>query len=394
MKRLITLFVLLLLAGCDPVLVSIFPTGPRVDDDDDTTLGDDDDTEVPEPPVVEILGVDPSTLPITGTVNVVLQVSDVDSSGYAVTLEFGVEGSGSNWSPATVSNATTAPNIFEEEVGNVGYQVQTEMTWESADDIPSTTEMGALRACPVDFEGNAGVCDVWPEDGDLPVDNYAFNGGGAFCQPGDLESIAWVAGRAFIPLSDGNCLNYQLSDPPQADDFSAQFLVVLLNDNESAVPFRISATSQANFPEEGAEGPPMPIPDAATPGARMSVLTRPQALQASASWSDPGPPSGFEPPQTTCVPNLTDADVNQDDRNFYLRDGLGGARSGSPVLRTCVLSGTRSRSTSTKRLRWTSTATAQIRTTRSSRTLFLRSVSRTVTSKRSSRWSTRTSARR
>ena len=322
MKRLIPLLVLLLLAGCDPVLVGIFPTGPRVDDDDTTDAPDDDDSQVDQLPVVEILGVDPGTLPVTGTVNVVLQVSDTDSTGYAVTLEFGIEGSGSNWQPATVSNATTAPNVFEEDVGNVGFQVQTEMTWASAEDIPSTTEMGALRACPVDSEGNAGVCDVWPDDGDLPVDNYAFNGGGAFCQPGDLEATNWVAGRAFIPLSDGNCLNYQKSDPPQADDFSAQFLLVLVNDEEADATFRISATSQPNFPDAGAQGPPLPIPDAHTPGAGMSVLTRQLAQLQASSWAKPGPPKGFSPPQATCVPDLTEADVNQDDRNFYLRNDL------------------------------------------------------------------------
>ena len=310
------------LAGCNPVLVSIFPTAPR--DDDDTVPNDDDDdaTNQPQAPTVEILGVDPSTLPITGTVNVILLVSDPDSSGYKVSLDFGTDGVGSNWSAATVMNATTAPNIFEEDVGNVGFQVQTEMTWASADDIPSTTEMGALRACPVDPEGNAGVCDVWPDDGALPVDNYAFNGGGAFCQPGDLEATNWVSDRAFVPLSDGNCLNYKLSDPPQADDFSAQFLMVLVNPSESAATFRISATSQANFPDEGAAGPPMPIPDARTPGAHMAVLTRPMALEQSSRWSSPGAPGGFNPPLTTCVPDLTQADVNQDARNFYLRNDI------------------------------------------------------------------------
>ncbi len=324
MNRLTPFFLLLAagLMGCNPVLVDLFPRSDVTDDDDDTTVGDDDDSQPVQLPVVEILGMDPSTLPVTGTVNVVLQVSDLDSTGYAVTLEFGIEGSGSNWQPATVSNATTAPNVFEEDVGNVGFQVQTEMTWVSADDIPSTTEMGALRACPVDSEGNAGVCDVWPDDGDLPVDNYAFNGGGAFCQPGDLETTNWVGERAFIPLSDGNCLNYQKSDPPQADDFSAQFLLVLVNDTEADANFRISATSQPNFPEGGPQGPPMPIPDAHTPGANMSVLTRQVAQLKASSWANPGPPKGFSPPQTTCVPDLTEADVNHDDRNFYLRDDL------------------------------------------------------------------------
>ena len=308
--------------GC-PGLVEPFPRTGR--DDDDTTIGDDDDdddTAGPQMPIVEILGIDPSTLPVTGSVNVVLQVSDPDSSGYSVSLDFGTEGTTSNWTVATVTNATTPPNIFEEDVGNVGFQVQTELVWASADDIPSTTETGALRACVVDSDGIAGLCDVWPDDGALPVDNYAFNGGGAFCQPGDLEPTNWVADRAFVPLSDGNCLNYQLSDPPQADDFSAQFLMVLVNPSESAATFRISATSQANFPDQGASGPPMQIPNAQTPGAHMTVLTRPMALAQRSKWSDPGVPSGFNPPLTTCVPDLTDADVNQDARNFYLRDDI------------------------------------------------------------------------
>ena len=308
------------LSGCNPLLVNLFPQVPP--DDDDTTMGDDDDDDTvgPQMPVVEILGLDPSTVPITGTVSVVVLVSDGDSTGYSLSMDFGTEGTGSNWSAATMSNATTAPNVFEEDVGVTGFQVQTELIWASADDIPSTTETGAIRVCPVDSDGLAGVCDVWPDDGALPVDNYAFNGGGAFCQPGDIEPTNWVSDRAFVPLSDGNCLNYKASEPPEADDFSAQFLMVLVNPSESAATFRISATSQPNFPDEGASGPPMPIPNATTPGARMSVLTRAEAQLQASSWAPPGPPAGFEPPMATCVSDLTDADVNADATNFYLRD--------------------------------------------------------------------------
>ena len=310
----------LLSLGCTGVEEPFPRTGRENPDDDDDSQGDDDDSVPAQPPTVEILGLDPSTLPVAGTVNVVLQISDPDSTGYTVTLEYGTEGTGSNWQPSTVTNATTAPNIFEEDVGNAGFQVQTEMTWASATDIPATTETGALRACPIDSEGNAGVCDVWPDDGALPVDNYAFNGGGAFCQPGDLEPTNWVSDRAFVPLSDGNCLNYQVSDPPQADDFSAQFLMVLTNPSESTVNFRISATSQPNFPEEGASGPPVPF--AHTPGANMQVLTRTLALNQTSGWTSPGKPSGFNPPQTTCAPDLFESDVNNDARNFYLRSEI------------------------------------------------------------------------
>ena len=314
-----SLAALLLLAGCGG-LEEPFPRTPA--DDDDATAGDDDDSTeevIPEPPTVEILGLDPSTLPVAGTVNVVLSISDPDSSGYTVTLEHGTEGAGSNWTASTVENATTPPNTFEEDVGNVGFTVQTELTWASATDIPATTETGALRACAIDSEGNAGSCDVWPDSGDLAVDNYAFNGGGAFCQPGDLEATNWVSNRAFIPLSDGLCLNYQVSDPPSEDDFSAQFLLVLTNGNESDVNFRISATSQPNFPEEGASGPPAPIPDAWTPGSTVPTLTRTMALAQRSNWEKPKP---FTPPSATCTPDLTDADVNNDARNFYLRSEI------------------------------------------------------------------------
>ena len=320
-RLLFPLLLLGLLAGCNPVLVDLFPRPPRTDDDDSTGGDDDDSTaQAEEPPTVEILGLDPSTLPVAGTVNVVLQISDPDSSGYTVTLEYGTEGTGSNWAPATITNATTPPNSFTEDVGNTGFQVQTELTWASADDIPATTETGAVRACAVDSEGNASVCDVWPDAGDLPVDNYAFNGGGAFCQPGDLEPTNWVSDRAFVPLSDGNCLNFQDSDPPQADDFSAQFLMVLTNPSESAVNFRVSATSQPNFPDEGASGPPVPF--ALTPGSTLPILSRTVAASQAAQWTDPGKPPGFSPPQTTCAYDLTDADVNNDGRNFYLREEI------------------------------------------------------------------------
>jgi hypothetical protein len=346
-----------------------FPRGvPRDDDDDATTPPQDDDDVVSSEPLVEILGLSPSTLPVTGTVDVVVRVSDPDSSQYTLRLEFGTDGPNSNWSAATVANATTAPNEFFEDVGSPNFNVQTELTWASATDIPVTSETTALRACVEDESGND-ACDVWPDNGDLPVDNYTFNGGGAFCQPGDLEALNWVAGRAFVPLSDGTCLNYQASNPPQPDDFSAQFLMVLTNPGESAAQFRISATNQANFPEQGA---PLPLSPGVTvrswpqgtlspasgatgssrsssrasrrvsgpspsqavgPGVQalatqLPSISRDVAQQLAEQWrarrAAPGEPAGFTPPQQTCAPDLTAADVNFDARNFYLRNELEG----------------------------------------------------------------------
>ena len=380
MRQTLALLFVLLLTGCPPVVVDLFPRGVPSDDDDasdDDDTSDDDDV-VNSEPEVEILGLDPSTLPVTGTVNVVIRVADQDSSEYTLRLEFGTEGSSSNWSAATVENATTEPNEIFEDVGQEGFNVQTEATWASAIDIPVTSEMTALRACVEDESGND-ACDVWPDNGDLPVDNYTFNGGGAFCQPGDLESLNWVAGRAFVPLSDGTCLNYQSSNPPQPDDFSAQFLMVLVNADADSVGFRISATSQPNFPEEGAplplapgdagasawpnglpvletttlgtgiaaglggntqtksstlDAPPAPkrssshglAPYTQTPAGTNAVITRNVAQQMAQNWQSrrnaPGEPDDFSPPEATCAYDLTEADVNQDARNFFLRDEL------------------------------------------------------------------------
>ncbi|MCO4768620.1 MAG: hypothetical protein KDA24_01225 [Deltaproteobacteria bacterium] len=376
-RRLLVLLFAFSLTGCSPVLIDIFPRDGRGDDDDDATNPQDDDDDVvgSSDPEVEILGLDPSTLPVTGTADVVIRVSDEDSSQYTLRLEFGTEGASSNWSAATVDNATTAPNEIFEDVGTEGFNVQTEATWASAIDIPVTSETTALRACVEDESGND-ACDVWPDNGDLPVDNYTFNGGGSFCQPGDLEALNWVAGRAFVPLSDGTCLNYQANDPPQADDFSAQFLMVLVNPDANGVGFRISATSQPNFPEEGAPLPLNPAaagasawpnglpeiaetnrieiasgmargtsngarstptrqmapasmgptPFANTPGSQLPVITEQVAQAMAAKWTAqrnaPGEPAGFEPPLATCAPDLFPADVNFDARNFYLRNEL------------------------------------------------------------------------
>ena len=362
------LMMLLSVTGCSEVEAP-FPRGTPDDDDDDATTPQDDDdaTDEESDPVIEILGLDPSTLPVTGTVDVVLSIRDDDSSEYTVRLEYGTEGINSNWTAATVTNATTPPNEFFEDTGSAPILVQTEMTWSSALDIPVTSETTALRACVEDESGND-ACDVWPDDGDLPVDNYTFNGGGAFCQPGDLEALNWVAGRAFVPLSDGVCLNYQSNDPPLEDDFSAQFLMVLTNPSADAAGFRISATNQANFPEEGAPLPLNPavnggsawpnglptiqtvtIPGSKTPkaskrrvasapqargplpytgvqGSQMPTLSRDIAQAMAAKWTNqrnnPGEPAGFTPPEVTCAPDLTEADVNFDARNFYLRNEL------------------------------------------------------------------------
>ena len=125
MRQTLALLFVLLLTGCPPVVVDLFPRGVPSDDDDasdDDDTSDDDDV-VNSEPEVEILGLDPSTLPVTGTVNVVIRVADQDSSEYTLRLEFGTEGSSSNWSAATVENATTEPNEIFEDVGQEGFNL-------------------------------------------------------------------------------------------------------------------------------------------------------------------------------------------------------------------------------------------------------------------------------
>ncbi|MCO4772921.1 MAG: hypothetical protein KDA24_23010, partial [Deltaproteobacteria bacterium] len=96
-----TALLLLSISGC-PTVEPEFPRDERPDDDDDATNPQDDDDDVvgSSDPEVEILGLDPSTLPVTGTADVVIRVSDEDSSQYTLRLEFGTEGASSNWSAA------------------------------------------------------------------------------------------------------------------------------------------------------------------------------------------------------------------------------------------------------------------------------------------------------
>ena len=56
------------------------------------------------------------------------------------------------------------------------------------------------------------------------------------------------------------------------------------------------------------------------------MITRNIAQQMAQNWQSrqnaPGEPDDFSPPEATCAYDLTEADVNQDARNFFLRDEL------------------------------------------------------------------------
>ena len=83
-----------------------------------------------------------------------------------------------------------------------------------------------------------------------------------------------------------------------------------------------------------ADAPPAPkrpsshglAPYTQTPAGTKAVITRNIAQQMAQNWQSrrnaPGEPDDFSPPEATCAYDLTDADVNQDARNFFLRDEL------------------------------------------------------------------------
>lgn len=284
-----------------------FPRIENGDNADDDTSDDDTSTPAPPvPPVIEVVGVSPTTFPVSGTLTLTYEISDADSPGYGVTVNFGVDGAASTFVPASLTNATLPPNVIQESVTGAppinGHQGT--VVWDTVVDIPTATAGGVVQLCPVDSEGNEGACVLWPPAGDLQVQNTLESGLGAFCQPGHLEYMNWLTGDAVVPLSDGSCLNYKDSNPEQPDDYSAQFMLVLINPNDQAVPFQI----------EQSETPP--IPPAASAG---SLKRRP--------LNRPGTPTRpdtkirmFE--SGACVPDLSDADLHNDAVNFWFRQSI------------------------------------------------------------------------
>lgn len=278
--------------------------GERVDPDDDTA---DDDTSTPAPPVppvIEVVAVNPAQPPFAGTLTLTYRLTDADSSSFRVATTFGVDGAASTFLPASLTNATQPPNIVA--VDNVdgappidGYEG--ELVWDTVTDIPTATASGVLQLCPIDGEGNEGACVLWPEDANLVVQNTLESGLGAFCQPGHLEYMTWLTGDAIVPLSDESCLNYKDSNPEQPDDFSAQFMLVLVNPNDAPVGFQISQS----------EEPPIPEPSSSA-ATRAQRPTTPQRIQRKARMFQSG----------ACVPALSDADLHADPVNFYFRTDI------------------------------------------------------------------------
>ena len=264
--------------------------------DDDTAVADDDsipaddDTAVPVAPAVIITGLldeagNPATLPLHGLVTVTYWLDDPDSEGYSVALRYGVTGPPGTLFPATVVNATTAPNIFTESVPGappLGDHPGA-LLWDSTTDVPIYSSQGILDLCPTDSEGNEGECVVFPEPGDLVINNFDPSDYGQLPEPGDMEDNVWTGGEAIVPLTDGSFDTSQISDPSDPSDFSAQYLLVLVNPNPD--PVGLSIVSLSSLPLS----PPPP-----RPADRKVTSLRPPS--APAIPSPLPPPCGPYPP--------------------------------------------------------------------------------------------------
>ena len=288
-----------LLAGCEscePVGVT-FPVG---DDDDATDPVDDDDTTddpIEEPPTVQVDHVDPAPGDLTaGLLNVGFSVSDPDSTQVVVQIDWSAAGPDGVFQPASLADETG--NEVAVEVSAPPMEGATAaLAWDTATDVPLTASGAALRLCPIDAEGNEGGCVFVDE---LVLVNQATTWPGAFCQPGHVEGTDWVAGQALVPLSDGECLNHVAHDPPQADDFAARFMVVLVNPNDEDVGFTISpsAALSTDMPP-GPPAPPPPLPPVPAPRAEVD-----------------------EPRDGECDSPLTEEDLHTYSLSFMLRQGL------------------------------------------------------------------------
>jgi hypothetical protein len=314
--------------------------GPGDDDDDDSSPA------VESPPAIQITGIDPSTPPFSGYITFSYRVTDPDSTGFEVEVFFGIDGVASISEDAEHKAAlavsgddpTELPNPFELQgiSGAPPIDYAGSFAWNTLQNIPTATSDNgaAIRLCPIDSEGNPGSCVDFPQQDDTPliIENTQASGLGAFCQPGHLEETNWLSGQSIVPLSDGSCLNYKRSNPPQPDDFSARFLISLVNLNPEDVVYSmqwIEGLSTASDTEPTAGE----ITGKALASASNRTLTR-SFQRAPDPWRLPQnrkvtPPAGGlasgpggGSPRETCTPDLSESDVNFDSLNFSIREDI------------------------------------------------------------------------
>lgn len=320
------------------------------DDDDDTaddddSSADDDDTATPssEPPRLAILSPLEIEGALAGLVPVQYKLTDPDSTQVNVTVRFGVDGVPTAAATLDSSNPQAQFVSSPDE-----WELQSfELVWDSPADIPTFTENAVLELCAQDAEGNQGPesCASLPLDGELTVFNSNEPNDGALCAPGVLEEMNWFQGETLVQLSDGSCLNYELHDPPQPTDFSAQFLLVLVNPTQSDASFTITAVGgpdavgtlgddddsvgddddSAGDDDDSAGPPPAPAPRRRSHVATEADL----AVAAAREAQHAAAPGGMGSAGIVCTPDLSPLDVHNDNRNFFVRNTIaeGASRS-------------------------------------------------------------------
>ena len=323
----------LLMMGCPEDRPGFNDIVPPPDDDDTGVDDDDDSSQTNEVPEIFIDSTDPDLMAgeaLAGTLQINLLVSDPDSEHVTVVVRFGIEGQDGPMFDATIVDSET--NEVEVGGGPPLDHVPHAIVWDSASDIPTVAEDPSVELCPIDSDGNEGEC-VYVEFDDNPVVNTELNDLGAFCQPGHLEEMLWQGGEAMIPLSDGNCLNYQMSEPPSPDDFSAQFLLVLLNPNGEDVNFTVSPAIPPDV--QGDDDDAAPDDDDVAPDDDDSAAPPPPPRRAGFGpvlnqafggnkWSPyrGGGSTISPPPALTCEPDLFEADVHNNNLNFEFRETI------------------------------------------------------------------------
>jgi len=256
-----------LLAGCPPRPELVEPppepvrpeAGPAWNDDDDASPAPITRLAPNRPPRVEV--VDRSFAP--GQMIIDLLVSDPDSLEISVTVvRFTDEGD---------EVGATLEGVDGSAVGVLSDgpldQEPIRVVWLASVDLANGGDL-SLRFCPVDAQGNPGVCK------DLPPPQI--NDLGSFCQPGHVEPMSWSGGTAIVPLSGGGCLNYAEQDSPSPSDYAARFLLVLVNPHPdpvvlSAVTTGASTDEDPTSPPES-DTPPVPGPPPEPVGCAWQVF--------------------------------------------------------------------------------------------------------------------------
>ncbi len=353
----------LVASGCQQL-----PPDNFIRDDDDTNTPDDDDTIPPddddddsavvvqEPPVLTLTSPDPADDPpefLTEVFPFGFEIDDPDSSGVTVTVNFTpLDGQPT---PATLVGADPVANQMEfdssPDASFSGFAASVE--WNTVADVPTSAAGVQIEFCPIDAEGNEGECEVWPNDVGVDVINAPPTTVGAFCQPGDLEELEFDAGETLITLSDGECLNYQLTQPESTpDDFSAQFLLVFVNPNADSVNFEITWADDpdnlntgpdagdddddddhgddddsASDDDDSAAPEFIPAPQGSKSFAQSAFgnrpwtpAVRPTSTQGNRMGDDL--PGEQIPYSSTCTENLDEDDVHQDTQTFHFRTDL------------------------------------------------------------------------